>query len=114
MFGTYNLINMIVIINVLIAMMNNSYQFISDHADIEWKFARSKLWLTYFEDDSSPLPPPFNIVPSLEPLYDLVMYLIGWKKNLNEIPVDRIDVSELKSLAATDGPESLWRTATFD
>ena len=34
MFGTYNLINMIVIINVLIAMMNNSYQFISDHADI--------------------------------------------------------------------------------
>ena len=49
MFGTYNLINMIVIINVLIAMMNNSYQFISDHADIEWKFARSKLWLTYFE-----------------------------------------------------------------
>ena len=26
MFGTYNLINVIVIINVLIAMMNNSYQ----------------------------------------------------------------------------------------
>ena len=59
----------------------------------EWKFARSKLWLTYFEDDSSPLPPPFNIVPSLEPLYDLVMYLIGWKKNLNEIPVDRNGIS---------------------
>ena len=59
----------------------------------EWKFARSKLWLTYFEDDSSPLPPPFNIVPSLEPLYDLIMYLIGWKKNLNEIPVDRKGIS---------------------
>ena len=122
MFGTYNLINMIVIINVLIAMMNNSYQFISDHADIgladkisdcvrkfqvycnwlqpckEWKFARSKLWLTYFEDDSSPLPPPFNIVPSLEPLYDLVMYLIGWKKNLNEIPVDRNGFQRTDSL----------------
>ena len=61
----------------------------------EWKFARSKLWLTYFEDDSSPLPPPFNIVPSLEPLYDLIMYLIGWKKNLNEIPVDRKGISIL-------------------
>ena len=50
MFGVYNLINVIVLINVLIAMMNNSYQFIADHADIEWKFARSKLWLTYFEE----------------------------------------------------------------
>ena len=88
MFGTYNLINMIVIINVLIAMMNNSYQFISDHADMEWKFARSKLWLTYFED-SSPLPPPFNIVPSIEPVYDIMMYFIGCKKSLNELPIDR-------------------------
>ena len=50
MFGIYNLINVIVLVNVLIAMMNNSYQFIADHADIEWKFARSKLWLTYFEE----------------------------------------------------------------
>merc|ERR1712064_99592 len=54
-----------------------------------WKFARSKLWLTYFED-SSPLP-PFNIIPSFEPLYELVLYFIGWKKSLNEIPVDRTE-----------------------
>ena len=39
--------------------------------------------------DSSPLPPPFNIVPSLEPLYDIIFYVIGWRKTMAEIPVDR-------------------------
>ncbi|XP_068921386.1 short transient receptor potential channel 5 [Petaurus breviceps papuanus] len=34
-----------------------------DHADIEWKFARTKLWMSYF-DEGATLPPPFNIIPS--------------------------------------------------
>ncbi|KAK5893205.1 hypothetical protein CgunFtcFv8_006099 [Champsocephalus gunnari] len=45
MFGTYNVISLVVLLNMLIAMMNNSYQLIADHADIEWKFARTKLWM---------------------------------------------------------------------
>uniref|UniRef100_A0A8C8ELZ7 Transient receptor ion channel domain-containing protein n=1 Tax=Oncorhynchus tshawytscha TaxID=74940 RepID=A0A8C8ELZ7_ONCTS len=63
MFGTYNVISLVVLLNMLIAMMNNSYQLIADHADIEWKFARTKLWMSYF-DEGGTLPPPFNIVPS--------------------------------------------------
>ena len=39
--------------------------------------------------DSSPLPPPFNIIPSSEPIYDLVFYLVGWRKSLHDIPIDR-------------------------
>ena len=50
MFGTYNLINMIVIINVLIAMMNNSYQFISDHADIGLAYLLSHIIWAYHMD----------------------------------------------------------------
>jgi hypothetical protein len=30
---------------------------------VEWKFARSKLWISYF-DDKCTLPPPFNIIPT--------------------------------------------------
>ncbi|XP_041920288.1 short transient receptor potential channel 4-like isoform X1 [Alosa sapidissima] len=63
MFGTYNIISLVVLLNMLIAMMNNSYQHIADHADIEWKFARTKLWMSYFEEGGT-LPPPFNIIPS--------------------------------------------------
>ncbi|KAF3693206.1 Short transient receptor potential channel 4 [Channa argus] len=75
MFGTYNVISLVVLLNMLIAMMNNSYQHIADHADIEWKFARTKLWMSYFEEGGT-LPSPFNIIPSPKSVY----YLIGWIK----------------------------------
>ena len=48
---------------MLIAMMSNSYQTIAEQADVEWKFARTKLWISYF-DDGATVPPPFNIVPT--------------------------------------------------
>lgn len=47
-----------------------------DHADIEWKFARTKLWMSYF-DEGATLPPPFNIVPSPKSVW----YLCKWIHN---------------------------------
>ncbi|XP_033905898.1 short transient receptor potential channel 5-like [Acipenser ruthenus] len=74
MFGTYNVISLVVLLNMLIAMMNNSYQLIADHADIEWKFARTKLWMSYF-DEGGTLPPPFNIIVSPKSIWYLCMWL---------------------------------------
>lgn len=34
-------------------------------SDTEWKFARTKLWMSYFEDGAT-LPPPFNVLPSVK------------------------------------------------
>ena len=48
MYGTYNVITVVIMLNMLIAMINNSYNRIEDAADVEWKFARSKLMLSYF------------------------------------------------------------------
>ncbi|XP_066591141.1 transient-receptor-potential-like protein isoform X2 [Prorops nasuta] len=62
MFGSYSVINVLVLLNLLIAMMSNSYAIIEEHADTEWKFARTKLWMSYFEEGGT-LPPPFNIFP---------------------------------------------------
>lgn len=70
MFGSYSVINVIVLLNLLIAMMSNSYAMITEHSDTEWKFARTKLWLSYFED-SATLPPPFNIFPTMKMLMKL-------------------------------------------
>ena len=42
MFGSYSVCNIIVLLNMLIAMMSNSYTLISEKSDTEWKFARSK------------------------------------------------------------------------
>ncbi|VDL63234.1 unnamed protein product [Hymenolepis diminuta] len=61
-FGIYSAIAFIVLLNMLIAMMNNSYEQIWEQADTEWKFARSKLWISYFVEGST-LAVPFNLIP---------------------------------------------------
>ncbi|KAH9373837.1 hypothetical protein HPB48_009283 [Haemaphysalis longicornis] len=73
MFGSYCVINVVVLLNLLIAMMNHSYQMISEHADVEWKFARCKLWMSNFEDGGT-VPPPFNVIPTPK----TVSYFLRW------------------------------------
>ncbi|KAG8452991.1 hypothetical protein GDO86_004702 [Hymenochirus boettgeri] len=63
LYGVYNVTMVIVLLNMLIAMINNSFQEIEDDADVEWKFARAKLWFSYFEEGRT-LPVPYNLVPS--------------------------------------------------
>ena len=46
---------------VITFQMSNSYALIEQHSDTEWKFARTKLWMSYFEE-SATLPPPFKLV----------------------------------------------------
>ncbi|RXG57619.1 Transient receptor potential-gamma protein [Armadillidium vulgare] len=68
MFGSYNVINVIVLLNLLIAMMSNSYSSIIEKCDMQWKFARSKLWMSYFEENDD-VPPPFNLIPSPKKIF---------------------------------------------
>ena len=42
----------------------------------EWKFARTKLWVSYFESGST-LPPPFNILPTVECAMNLLTKIKG-------------------------------------
>lgn len=122
LYGVYNVIMVIVLLNMLIAMFNSSYQEIEVHfaktgtlvslmtlrlivgangsvtgcllirvyvalkkmvlylvqgdADVEWKFARAKLWFSYFDQGTS-LPVPFNLLPSLSPIASLLRGLKG-------------------------------------
>uniref|UniRef100_A0A8C5D862 Short transient receptor potential channel 6-like n=1 Tax=Gouania willdenowi TaxID=441366 RepID=A0A8C5D862_GOUWI len=71
LYGVYNVTMVIVLLNMLIAMINSSFQEIEDDADVEWKFARAKLWFSYFEVGRT-LPVPFNLVPSPKSLLGLV------------------------------------------
>ena len=51
-------------------------EYFQEKADTEWKFARSKLWISYFEDGGT-VPPPFNIIPTPKTLY----YFFKWIYN---------------------------------
>ncbi|PSN38237.1 Transient receptor potential protein [Blattella germanica] len=80
MFGSYSVINIIVLLNMLIAMMSNSYQIISERSDTEWKFARSRLWMSYFEEGDT-VPPPFNLIPTTKGLSKTLGCRKGVKKS---------------------------------
>ncbi|XP_026959434.1 short transient receptor potential channel 3 isoform X3 [Sagmatias obliquidens] len=79
LYGIYNVTMVVVLLNMLIAMINSSYQEIEDDSDVEWKFARSKLWLSYF-DDGKTLPPPFSLVPSPKSFVYFIMRIINFSR----------------------------------
>ncbi|GFO34453.1 short transient receptor potential channel 3 [Plakobranchus ocellatus] len=65
---------MVVLLNLLIAVMSNSFQEVQDDRDVEWKFARTELWLTFI-GPGTPVMPPFNIMPSPRHIYRLLLWM---------------------------------------
>ena len=55
-FGVYNIITIVVLINLLIAMMSDTYQRIQAQSDIEWKFGRAKLIRNMKRSTATPSP----------------------------------------------------------
>ncbi|XP_067125162.1 serine/threonine-protein phosphatase 6 regulatory ankyrin repeat subunit B-like [Centruroides vittatus] len=65
-FGVYMMVTVVVLINLLIAMMSNTYQRIQAQSDTEWKFGRAKLIRNMNKTSPSPSPVNlFTILPTL-------------------------------------------------
>ncbi|XP_040929509.1 short transient receptor potential channel 6 isoform X2 [Betta splendens] len=99
LYGVYNIIMVVVLLNMLIAMFNSSFQEITDDADVEWKFARAKLWLSYSERGGT-LPVPFNLVPSPSSVLSLLRAIkeFFWDAPPTKSKEDSKDEVELKRL----------------
>ncbi|KPI96846.1 Ankyrin-1 [Papilio xuthus] len=59
-FGIYMLVSVVVLINLLIAMMSDTYQRIQAQSDIEWKYGLSKLIRNMHRTNTAPS--PLNLV----------------------------------------------------
>ncbi|RNA03569.1 Short transient receptor potential channel 6 [Brachionus plicatilis] len=68
LFGCYHITSIIVLLNMLVASMTQSYEKILRESDIEWKFARSKLYMEYIKDGGT-LPVPINIIPTPKSIF---------------------------------------------
>ncbi|XP_011879051.1 PREDICTED: short transient receptor potential channel 7-like [Vollenhovia emeryi] len=55
-FGIYMLVSVVVLINLLIAMMSDTYQRIQAQSDIEWKYGLSKLIRNMHRTTTAPSP----------------------------------------------------------
>ncbi|KAF7691391.1 hypothetical protein HF521_011688 [Silurus meridionalis] len=59
-FGIYLVVTVVVLLNLLIAMLSNTYQCIQDQSDTEWKFGRAILIRDM--NCKSETPSPFNLL----------------------------------------------------
>lgn len=66
-FGVYMMVTVIVLINLLIAMMSNTYQRIEAQSDIEWKFGRAKLIRNMNRTLSTPS--PINLIVGIPVIF---------------------------------------------
>lgn len=76
MFGVYHWATVILLINMLIAMMTRSYDRIASDEDIEWKYARTKLYLDYMQTDT--LCVPFNVIPTVKTFIRIINVIAGF------------------------------------
>lgn len=68
---------------------------------MEWKFARSKLWISYFEEGGT-APPPFNVLPSPKS----ILYAWRWLQR-RMCSQTRAKREHLRTIRVTALPSSL-------
>ena len=73
-------------------------------ADVEWKFARTKLWMNYI-DEGGTLPVPFNMVPSPKSLRYVHSFLCDLLKSDEEEPITYN--FEVRSIHGASGEEKI-------
>eukprot|EP00092_Neocalanus_flemingeri_P006843 GFUD01007388.1.p1 GENE.GFUD01007388.1~~GFUD01007388.1.p1 ORF type:complete len:851 (-),score=173.68 GFUD01007388.1:141-2651(-) len=63
LWGLYQIVNITILINLLVALMNNTMALINKDKEKQWKFYRTEIWLRFLNDKG--LCPPFNILDAL-------------------------------------------------
>lgn len=85
----YHVIIIIVLVNMLIAMMSHSFERIQEDTDVEWKFARTRLWLTYM-DDYSILPGEIPRTSTLLLSLSSISFCVAFSVPFNMLPTPRM------------------------
>ncbi|KAF5297803.1 hypothetical protein FQA39_LY11952 [Lamprigera yunnana] len=61
-FALFEVLTVIILLNMLIATMSNTFQRVNDNTDVEWTFGRTEFYLEYILQTT--LPSPFNLIPT--------------------------------------------------
>ncbi|KAL0850291.1 hypothetical protein ABMA28_012127 [Loxostege sticticalis] len=72
-FGCFEVISVIIVLNMLIATMSNTFQRVNDNVAIEWTFGRTEVYIDYMLQTT--LPSPFNMIPTASGMGNVVDWL---------------------------------------
>jgi len=91
----YSLITQVMLVNLLIAMMGDTYSSVKENSDKEWKFSRYSLINDYIA--SSPYPPPLNL------FFVPILFVVD-KMNFNkDTRLVNVDLQFEKTVSKTEG-----------
>ena len=66
--AVYHIIVIFVLLNMLIAMMTQSFESTVENKDVEWKFHRTQFWIQFIRRNCTD-PPQMNLLPNFAKLY---------------------------------------------
>ncbi|XP_070555680.1 short transient receptor potential channel 4-like [Ptychodera flava] len=114
LYAAYHVIALVVLLNVLIAMMSNTFTHVEEDADMQWKYSRSKLWMSYFEEGAT-LPPPFNFLPTWKSTWRLFLHIKRKCMKENDVRKERKEtVLHKKDAEYKEVVQQLVRRYIFD
>ncbi|XP_070576767.1 short transient receptor potential channel 3-like isoform X2 [Ptychodera flava] len=68
-------LTILILVNLCVAMMSDTFTRIQENIDIEWKFARTKIWMEFIRGPV--LPAPYNLIPTFMCMKGIAKRLIG-------------------------------------
>lgn len=78
-FALFEIITVIIILNMLIATMSNTFQRVTDNVDVEWTFGKTLFYVDYMTQTT--LPPPFNLIPTGTGMSSALEWISVFNKN---------------------------------
>ena len=84
LWALYQIINVVVLLNICVALMNNTMMKIESNKENIWKFCRTDAWLIFIDDVN--LPVPFNLWSSL---INWIHRIVGHEKEQRDLDVKK-------------------------
>ncbi|XP_012250635.2 short transient receptor potential channel 4-like [Athalia rosae] len=77
-FAVFQFISVIVVLNMLIACMSNTFIQVTDNVGVEWTFGRTEVYIDFMAQTT--LPAPFNLCPTRTAFHTVVEFIKAWIK----------------------------------
>ncbi|XP_006815020.1 short transient receptor potential channel 4-like [Saccoglossus kowalevskii] len=84
-YAAFGILCNLVLVNLCIAMMADTYNRIQENINVIWKFERTRIWMNYV--NAPAMAPPFNILPSTK----CIQYMMNKKRKSHHSPVKVIN-----------------------
>ncbi|XP_065162715.1 short transient receptor potential channel 4-like [Atheta coriaria] len=72
-FGIFEVLSVIMLLNMLIATMSNTFQRVTDNVDVEWTFGKTEFYIEYM--NQTILPPPLNLIPTAQGIAAVIEWI---------------------------------------